>query len=149
MILRVAACVPSGSKGSETAKDTQVSDSSLESVVEAMAAVAHGVTNQGVGRGVTLQTHTMGGVPDWLTPIDRGYAVLQTKAQQPAMSNTETPPLIVPDYRRPGQPLSPWTLRMPPELTADLEQQANRLQTSSAGLARALLARGVKDLKAS
>ena len=64
------------------------------------------------------------------------------------MPNTEVPPLIVPDYRRTGQPLPPWTLRMPPELTADLEQQADRLQTSRAGLARALLARGVKELKA-
>lgn len=64
------------------------------------------------------------------------------------MPNTEVPPLIVPDYRRHGQPLPPWTLRMPPELTADLEQQADRLQTSRAGLARALLARGVKELKA-
>jgi hypothetical protein len=33
-------------------------------------------------------------------------------------------------------------------MAADLGQQADRLQTTRAGLARALLARGLEDLKA-
>lgn len=56
--------------------------------------------------------------------------------------------IVVADYRRPGQPLPPWSLRLPPTVAADLEQQAGRLQTTRAGLARALLAQGLANLKA-
>ena len=64
------------------------------------------------------------------------------------MPNAEAPPLIVTDYRRPGQPLPPWSLRLPPEVAADLKQQADRLQTTRAGLARALVVRGLQQLQA-
>jgi hypothetical protein len=63
------------------------------------------------------------------------------------MPTTEAPVLVVPDYRRPGQSLPPWSLRLPPKVAADLEQQADRLQTTRAGLARALLAQGLERLQ--
>ena len=58
------------------------------------------------------------------------------------------PPLVVLDYRQSGQSLPPWSIRLPSGMAADLGQQADRLQTTRAGLARALLARGLEDLKA-
>lgn len=56
--------------------------------------------------------------------------------------------MVVPDYRCPGQSLPPISLRLPPMVVADLGQQAQRLQTTRAGLARALLAQGLERLKA-
>lgn len=63
------------------------------------------------------------------------------------MPTNDVPTLIVPDYRRPGQSLPPWSLRLPPKVVADLEKQADRLQTTRAGLARALLAQGLERLQ--
>lgn len=56
-------------------------------------------------------------------------------------------PLIVPDYRRPGQSLPPVSLRLPAEILDPLDCQADRLQTTRAGLARALLAQGLERLQ--
>lgn len=56
------------------------------------------------------------------------------------------PPLVVPDTRRPGALLPPLTLRLPPALVADLNDQAARLGCSRAALSRALLAQGSAQL---
>lgn len=53
------------------------------------------------------------------------------------------PPLVVLDYRQSGQSLPPCSIRLPSGMAADLGQQADRLQTTRAGLAR-----GLEDLKA-
>ena len=57
------------------------------------------------------------------------------------------PPLIVPDIRRPGALLTPMSMRLPPALVVDLDAQAIRLGCSRVALSRALLARGVEQLK--
>jgi hypothetical protein len=55
-----------------------------------------------------------------------------------------TAPLtIVPDAWRPA----PLSLRLTPELAADLDTQAARLGCSRAALSRALIARGVQQLR--
>ena len=56
-------------------------------------------------------------------------------------------PLIVPDLRRPGGLSQPLNFRLPPRLVADLDAQASRLGCSRVALSRALLARGVEQLK--
>ena len=56
-------------------------------------------------------------------------------------------PLIVPDTRRPGALTEPHTLRLEPAVVAELEGQAARLGCSRAALHRALLARGVAELR--
>jgi hypothetical protein len=58
-----------------------------------------------------------------------------------------TSPLTVPDYRRRGQSLPPVSLRLPPEMVSDLDNQADRLKTTRAGLVRALVARGLAQLE--
>lgn len=58
-----------------------------------------------------------------------------------------TPPLIVPDTRRPGALQAPWPVRLPPALVADLDGQAEALGCSRAALTRALLTQGVAQLR--
>jgi hypothetical protein len=55
--------------------------------------------------------------------------------------------MTIPDYRRPGQSLPPVSLRLPAEILDPLDRQADRLQTTRAGLARALLAQGLERLQ--
>jgi hypothetical protein len=63
------------------------------------------------------------------------------------MATSPAPPLVVPDLRRRGQTQPPVTLRLSSDLIAGLDQQADRLQTTRAGLIRALLVRGMKQLQ--
>lgn len=83
-----------------------------------------------------------------LQPQDVVCILFGEHASPARMPTQEAPTMVVPDYRRPGQSLPPWSLRLPPKVAADLEQQADRLQTTRAGLARALLAQGLENLKA-
>lgn len=62
------------------------------------------------------------------------------------MPTQEAPTMVVPDYRCPGQSLPPMSLRLPPKMAADLGRQADRLQTTRAGLARALVGQGLERL---
>jgi hypothetical protein len=62
---------------------------------------------------------------------------------------TAAQPLTIADYRRPGQSQPPVSLRLPSDLLAGLDSQADRLQTTRAGLCRALLVRGVAQLQES
>lgn len=64
------------------------------------------------------------------------------------MGTSPAPTLVVPDLRRRGQSQPPVTLRLSSDLIAGLDHQADRLQTTRAGLIRALLVKGVKELKA-
>ncbi len=64
--------------------------------------------------------------------------------QQPM---TTPAPLTIADYRRPGQSQPPVSLRLPAEILDPLDRQADRLQTTRAGLARALLAQGLERLQ--
>jgi hypothetical protein len=63
------------------------------------------------------------------------------------MATSPAPLLAVPDLRRRGQSQPPVTLRLSSELIANLDHQADRLQTTRAGLIRALLVRGVEELR--
>ena len=63
------------------------------------------------------------------------------------MATSPAPSLVVPDLRRRGQAQLPVTLRLPTDLVAGLDRQADRLQTTRAGLARALLAQGLERLQ--
>jgi hypothetical protein len=65
------------------------------------------------------------------------------------MATSPAPSLVVPDLRRRGQTQLPVTLRLPTDLVAGLDRQADRLQTTRAGLIRALLVKGVEQLQES
>lgn len=51
-----------------------------------------------------------------------------------------------PDLRRPGQPMAHLPLRLPADLIDTLQAQADRIGSTRAGLARALVARGLSEL---
>jgi hypothetical protein len=76
----------------------------------------------------------------------RRSAMLNRACGQYAMYSA--PPLVIPDLNRPGA-LLPQSLRLPPKLVADLDGQAVRLGCSRAALSRALLSRGVEQLRES
>jgi len=65
------------------------------------------------------------------------------------MATSPAPSLVVPDLRRRGQSQPPVTLRLSSDLIASLDRQADRLQTTRAGLIRALLVKGVEQLRGS
>ena len=65
------------------------------------------------------------------------------------MATSPSPSLVVPDLRRRGQSQLPVTLSLSNDLIADLDHQADRLQTTRAGLIRALLVKGVEQLQGS
>ena len=71
------------------------------------------------------------------------------QSSEPAsMPTTYAPRLSVPDYRRRGQSIPPVTFRLPPEMVSRLDSQADRLQTTRAGLLRAGAARLLEELEA-
>lgn len=53
----------------------------------------------------------------------------------------------LPDLRRPGRPMEALPVRLPPDLIASLQAQADRIGASRAGLARALVAQGLQQLE--
>ena len=58
------------------------------------------------------------------------------------------PPLVVPDYRRPGVAMPSIPVKLPPDLLEALQHRAERLGCSRGALARVLIARGLSDLEA-
>lgn len=76
------------------------------------------------------------------------FVVCSDTSEPARMPTTDAPRLSVPDYRRRGQSIPPVTFRLPPEMVSGLDSQADRLQTTRAGLARALLAQGLERLQA-
>lgn len=57
------------------------------------------------------------------------------------------PSFPIHDHRRPGQPMAALPLKLPTASLATLQAQADRLQCSRGGLARALLLQGVERLE--
>jgi hypothetical protein len=56
--------------------------------------------------------------------------------------------LPIPDFRKPGQPMTAVPIKLPPATLGDLQAQADRLGCSRGALARALLVRGLAELQA-
>lgn len=57
-------------------------------------------------------------------------------------------PFVVPDYRRPGQAMAPLPLKVPAEVLARLQAQADRLGTSRTALGRTLLLQRLAEVEA-
>ena len=55
-------------------------------------------------------------------------------------------PFLIPDCRRPGEPMLPLPLKLPQLATAQLQAAADRMGTSRTALARALLLAGLEQL---
>lgn len=60
----------------------------------------------------------------------------------------EMRPLLIRDWRRPGQSMEALPLKLPADLLKALQHRADRLGCSRAALARDLVARGLSDLEA-
>jgi predicted transcriptional regulator len=56
-------------------------------------------------------------------------------------------PLVVPDYRRPGQAMANVPIKLPPDLLEALQHRAERLGCSRGALGRALIAQGLERLE--
>jgi predicted transcriptional regulator len=56
-------------------------------------------------------------------------------------------PLVVPDYRRPGQAMVSVPIKLPPDLLEALQHRAERLGCSRGALGRALIAQGLERLE--
>lgn len=59
---------------------------------------------------------------------------------------TDSGAFVVPDYRRPDQPMQALGLKLPADAVAQLQTQAARLGTTTGALGRALLVRGLEQL---
>jgi hypothetical protein len=57
------------------------------------------------------------------------------------------PPLVVPDYRRPGQAMATVPIKLPRSLAEALQHRAARLGCSRGALGRALIAQGLERLE--
>lgn len=53
---------------------------------------------------------------------------------------------VVPDYRRPDEPMQAIGLKLPPDAVAELQAQAKRFGCSRGALGRALMVRGLQQL---
>jgi hypothetical protein len=56
-------------------------------------------------------------------------------------------PFLIPDCRRPGEPMLALPLKLPQLATAQLQHQADRLGCNRGALGRALLMRGLDQLE--
>jgi hypothetical protein len=63
------------------------------------------------------------------------------------MGTPDPAPFLIPDCRRPGQPMATLPLKLPAEALAQLQAQSDRLRCSRAALARALLLQGLEQLE--
>lgn len=59
----------------------------------------------------------------------------------------DSPPLVVPDYRRPGQAMASVPIKLPADLLAQLQNRADLLCCSRAALGRVLIAQGLERLE--
>ena len=64
------------------------------------------------------------------------------------MATPAPAPFVVPDHRRPGQPMGTMPLKLPPAALAQLQAQADRLGCSRTALARTLLLQRLAELEA-
>lgn len=56
-------------------------------------------------------------------------------------------PALLPDLRRPGQPMTPIPVRLPTDYADTLQGHADRIGASRGALARALVVRGLQELE--
>lgn len=61
---------------------------------------------------------------------------------------TQSQPFLIPDCRRPGEPMAALPLKLPQAAAVQLQATAERLGCSRTALARALLLNGLAQLQA-
>lgn len=61
---------------------------------------------------------------------------------------TQAQPFLIPDCRRPGEPMAALPLKLPQAAAVQLQATAERLGCSRTALARALLLNGLAQLQA-
>lgn len=57
------------------------------------------------------------------------------------------PLLLIPDLRRPGEPMATLPLKIPTEVLPRLQAQADRLKCNRTALGRTLLLKGLEELE--
>lgn len=56
-------------------------------------------------------------------------------------------PFLITDFRRPGEPMASFPLKLPTEALPRLQAQADRLKCNRTALGRALLLQGLEQLE--